>query len=76
MLLEKMVKEYGITRLAYELGLCELSVRNKVTGRTKITPPEWMAIQKLLHLTEDQTLQIKEELRDGNSQSKDTISSI
>lgn len=61
-MLEKLVKEYGITKLAYELGLCELSVRNKITGKSKISPPEMMAIQKLLSLDDEQVSVIREEL--------------
>ena len=70
--LEKMVKEYGVTKLAYELGLCELSVRNKVTGKSKLTPPELIAIQQLMNLTDEEMLLIKEELKNGNSQSQQT----
>ena len=61
-MLEKLVKEYGITKLAYELGLCELSVRNKITGKAKLTPSEIIAIQQLLSLSDDQMTEIKGEL--------------
>ena len=61
-MLEKLIKEYGITRLAYELGLCELSVRNKMSGKSRITPSEWIAIKQLLSLSDEQVQAIKEEL--------------
>lgn len=61
-MLEEKVKEYGITRLAYELGLCELSIRNKISGKSKITPSEMIAIQQLLMLTNEEVNVIKEEL--------------
>lgn len=63
-MLEKKVKEYGITRLAYELGVCELSIRNKITGKSKITPAEMIAIQKLLSLSDEEVSSIREELND------------
>lgn len=66
-MLEKLVKEYGLTKLAYELGLCELSIRNKIIGKAKITPAEMIAIQKLLSLTDEQISAIKEELSDAQS---------
>lgn len=69
-MLEKLVKEYGINRLAYELGLCELSIRKKISGKAKITIAELMAIQKLLGLTDEQVEEIK------NAQSNNTGSGI
>lgn len=69
-MLEQKVKKYGITRLAYELDLCELSIRNKITGKAKITPSEMIAIQKLLELTDEEVIIIKEEL--GCAQLKDS----
>lgn len=61
-MLEKLAKEYGLARLAYKLGLCELSIRNKIVGKAKITPAEMIAIQQLLSLTDEQVAAIKEEL--------------
>ena len=73
-MLESKVKKYGITRLAYELGLCELSIRNKIIGKAKITPSEMIAIQKLLDLTDEEVIMIKEEL--SCAQPKDSESDI
>lgn len=73
-MLEEKVKKYGITRLAYEMGLCELSIRNKISGKSKITPPEMLAIQKLLNLSDDDVIIIKEEL--ANAQSQNTSVSV
>lgn len=69
-MLEEKVKKYGITRLAYELGLCELTIRNKISGKSKISPAEMMAIQSLLSLTDEEVTIIREEL--ANAQSEDT----
>lgn len=66
-MLEKLIKEYGITRMAYELDLCELSVRKKMTGKAKISAPEMLAIQRLLSLSDDQIAAIKEELANAQS---------
>lgn len=74
-MLEKKVKEYGVTKLAYELGLCELSIRNKITGKAKITPSEMIAIQKLLSLSDKEISIIKEELNNG-AQSNNSSSDI
>ena len=73
-MLEEKVKKYGITRLAYELGLCELTIRNKIAGKSKITPAEMMAIQSLLSLTDEEVTIIREEL--ANAQSEDTSVSV
>lgn len=61
-MLERLVKEYGITKLAYQLGMCEMTVRNKISGKSKITPCEMMAIQQLLLITDEEAAAIREEL--------------
>jgi len=66
-MLEKLVKEYGITKMAYEMGLCELSVRNKITGKSKITPSEMIAIQKILSLSDEQVNAIREDMYNAQS---------
>ena len=35
------------TDVAHELGCCELTARNKINGKTKITKPEATALDKL-----------------------------
>lgn len=69
-MLEEKVKKYGITQLAADLGLCELSARNKISGKAKITPPEMLMIQNRLDLSDEEM----EELR--NAQSKYSSTSI
>ena len=69
-MLEEKVKKYGITKLACELGVCELSARNKISGKSKITPPEMKMITDLLELTDQE----QEELR--NAQFKNSSSNI
>lgn len=66
-MLERLVKEYGVTKMAYELGLCELSVRNKITGKSRITPSEMIAIQKILSLSDEQVNAIREEMYNAQS---------
>lgn len=73
-MLEAKAKKYGITKLAYELNLCELSIRNKINGKAKITPSEMIALQKLLDLTDEEVIIIKGEL--ANAQSTDSESNI
>ena len=75
-MLEKKVKEYGITRLAYELGVCELSIRNKMSGKSKITPAEMIAMQKLLNLSDEEVSVIRKELSDNGTQSENAIASV
>lgn len=58
-MLDEKVKKYGITQLAADLGLCELSARNKISGKTKITPPEILMIKNLLDLSEEETEELK-----------------
>lgn len=74
-MLEEKVKKYGITRLAYELGICELSVRNKISGKSKITRAEMIALQQLLDLSDEELSVIREELSDG-TQLKDSVTNI
>ena len=69
-MLDEKVKKYGITQLAACLGLCELSARNKISGKAKITPPEMLMIQNLLELSEEEMEELK------NAQLKYTSDSI
>lgn len=66
-MLEKLVKEYGITKMAYEMGLCELSVRNKISGKSRITPSEMIAIQKILSLSDEQVNAIRRDMYNAQS---------
>ena len=45
----KMFNESNITYIdvAYELGCCELTARNKINGKTKITKAEAAVLDKL-----------------------------
>ena len=66
-MLEKLVKEYGVTKMAYEMGLCELSIRNKISGKSRITPSEMIAIQKMLSLSDEQVNAIRREMYNAQS---------
>ncbi len=66
-MLEKLVKEYGVTKMAYEMGLCELSIRNKISGKSRITPSEMIAIQKILSLSDEQVNAIRREMYNAQS---------
>lgn len=61
-LLQEKANNYGITKLAVDLDLCEMSVRNKLSGKSKITNPEMLMIKNVLNLTDEEVNIIKEEL--------------
>ena len=46
------------TDVAHELGCCELTARNKINGKTKITKPEATALDKLFGKGEDEACMI------------------
>lgn len=53
------------TDIAHELGCCELTARNKITGKTRITKAEMLVLNRLFSVEDT-----------NNAQSHDTITNI
>lgn len=68
MLIEK-VKEYGFSRLARDLDLCEMSLKNKLSGKTKMYKSEILALTVLLNLSPEEQLIVKKEIDENNGNS-------
>ena len=66
LLIIQKAKEYGFAKLANDLDLCELSLKNKIYGRSKMYKSEIIAIGVLLNLSPEELIIVKKEIEENN----------